>query len=201
MESIAAGTLAYTLEQADKAATLAINALHSGVTDFIWKTFSNIPIWIPLYVVVAVFFFLRLSWKKALVVLAACVLTFACCDRLSNLTKEFFERFRPCWDQYMVDHGLRILERKGGKFGFFSGHASNALGFAVCTSLGFKNDIRSRYTGYSWAIFIWAALVGISRIFVGKHFLGDVLVGFTVGLLIGWLMARLARCAIARWNL
>lgn len=201
MESFAAGTLTYTLEQADKAATLAINAVHSGVSDFIWETFSNIPVWIPLYLAVCVLFFVRLGWKKALVVTAACLLTFAFCDRLSNLTKDFFERLRPCWDQYMIDHGLRVLERKGGKFGFFSGHASNALGFAICTSLGFKNDSRSRYTGYSWAIFIWAAMVGISRIFVGKHFLGDVLVGFTVGLLIGWLMARLARYAIARWNL
>ena len=207
MESIATGTLAYTLEQADKAATLAINALHCGITDFIWKTFSNIPVWIPLYTVILIFFFLHLGWKKALVVTAACLLTFACCDRLSNMTKDFFERLRPCWDPFMVDNGLRVLERKGGHFGFFSGHASNALGFAVCTSMGFNNATDSKYMrdfpqrGYTWGIFIWAALVGISRIFVGKHFLGDVLVGFMVGLLLGWFFARLARYAIARWNL
>ena len=201
MESIATGTLAYTLEQADKAATLAINALHCGVTDFIWKTFSNIPVWIPLYVTVCVILFIRLGWKKALVVTAACALTVVCCDQLSNFSKSFFGRLRPCWDPDMLDRGLRLLERQGSRFGFFSGHAANALGFAVCSSLGFKNDIRSRYAGYTWGIFIWAAMVGISRIFVGKHFLGDVFVGFTVGLLIGWLMARLARYVITRWNL
>lgn len=207
MESIATGTVAWTLEQADKVATLAINALHSGVTDFIWKTFSNISVWIPLYVTILVLFFLRLGWKKALVVTAACLLTFACCDRLSNFAKDFFERLRPCWDPYMVDNGLRILERKGGRYGFFSGHASNALGFAACTSMGFRNATVSKYLRdfpqrtYTWGIFIWGGLVGISRIFVGKHFLGDVFVGFTVGLLIGWLMARLARYVITRWNL
>lgn len=209
MESIAAGTVAWTLEQADKAATLAINALHCGVTDFIWKTFSNIPVWIPLYTVILVFFFLRLGWKKALVVTLSCVLTVVCCDQFANLAKDFFQRLRPCWDPFMLENGVRVLEAKGRtvSFGFFSGHAANAFGFAACSSLGFKNATVSKYLrdfpqrGYTLGIFIWAALVGVSRIFVGKHFLGDVLVGTAAGLLIGWLMARLARCIIVRWNL
>ena len=207
MESIAAGTVAWSLEQADKTATLAINTLHCGFTDTLWQIFSKIPVWIPLYALVLSFLFLRLGWRKALVVTAACLLTFALSDRLSDLTKHFFERLRPCWDPYMVDNGLRILERKGGKFGFFSSHASNALGFAVCSSMGFKNATDSKYLRdfpqrtYTWGIVIWALLVGISRIFVGKHFLGDVLVGFAAGLALGWIFGRLARRVIARWNL
>ena len=35
-------------------------------------------------------------------------------------------------------------------------------------------------------------LIGLSRIFVGKHFLGDVLAGFAVGILLGVLFGRLA---------
>ena len=34
-----------------------------------------------------------------------------------------------------------------------------------------------------------AFVIGISRVFVGKHFVGDVLTGFCVGLLFGWLCA------------
>ena len=41
----------------------------------------------------------------------------------------------------------------------------------------------------------------MSRVFVGKHFFGDVLVGFAVGLLAGWLLAQLARLIIRRFRL
>jgi undecaprenyl-diphosphatase len=41
-------------------------------------------------------------------------------------------------------------------------------------------------------MFIWAVLVAISRIFVGKHYLGDVMVGALVGGLAGYAFARIA---------
>ena len=101
----------------------------------------------------------------------------------------------------MVDGGLHILEGKGNLYGFYSAHAANAMGFAACSFWGFRNDKRLRYRGYGWGIFIWALLVGMSRVFVGKHFFGDVMVGFAVGLLAGWLLAQLARLIIGRLRL
>jgi undecaprenyl-diphosphatase len=41
-------------------------------------------------------------------------------------------------------------------------------------------------------MFTWAALVAISRIFVGKHYLGDVIVGTLVGLIIGYTLGVIA---------
>jgi undecaprenyl-diphosphatase len=41
-------------------------------------------------------------------------------------------------------------------------------------------------------MFFWAFMVAVSRIFVGKHYLGDVIVGLLIGSLAGWLFARLA---------
>jgi undecaprenyl-diphosphatase len=40
-------------------------------------------------------------------------------------------------------------------------------------------------------LIVWALLVGFSRVFVGKHFLGDVLVGFVIGALIAYLICLL----------
>lgn len=190
-----------TLEQADKTATLAINSLNSPVTDFIWQVFSDKEIWYPLYLAVLIFLFVRLGWKKALIVTLSCVLTVVICDQLANFTKEFFGRLRPCWDDWMTANGLHLLEYKGNYHGFYSAHAANAFGFAICSWLGFRNDGRLRWRGYGWGICIWGLLVGISRIFVGKHFLGDVIVGFIVGALAGWAMASLARLAIRRLHL
>ena len=181
-----------SLEQADRSASLFINSLNSPLTDPVWQFFSNKLVWIPLYLAVLVFFFLKFGWKTALKCLAACVLTIVICDQFSNLIKDACARMRPCHDPWMVTHGLHMLEGKGNLYGFFSAHAANAMGFALCSALCIKQGSGRKTTAYTVLIVIWALLVGISRVFVGKHFLGDVLVGFGVGALVGWDVARLA---------
>ena len=86
----------------------------------------------------------------------------------------------------MLASGLHVLERGGG-YSFFSAHAANALGLAFCSFIGLDSNIHKGSTSpwwikaYGYWIFFWGAMVGISRIFVGKHYLGDVIVGFIVG--------------------
>ena len=99
----------------------------------------------------------------------------------------------------MISGGLHMLEGKGGLYGFFSGHSSNSFGFAVSTYLGFRNDKRLKYRGYAAWIFFWAFMVSASRIFVGKHYLGDVLVGIAAGSLIGLACAFAARAVIRKF--
>ena len=48
-------------------------------------------------------------------------------------------------------------------------------------------------------MFFWAAMVGISRIFVGRHYLGDVMVGFIVGAAAGIIFGRLARWVMNKY--
>lgn len=187
-----------TLEQADKLATLEINSWSSAITDPIWQIFSNIPIWVPMYVIIVAFIIQRLGWKKGLIVVAAAALTFGFCDQSSNFIKALTERLRPCHDPYMIHNGLNILE-SGGKFSFFSAHAANAFGLATCTTIGFRIDKRLKYKGYITWMYIWATLVAVSRIFVGKHFLGDVIVGICVGTLAGWIFGTLAKVIIKRF--
>lgn len=186
------------LDKADRLATLEINSWNSAFTDPIWAFFSDIPVWIPLYVVIVAFLIQRLGWKKGLVVVAAAVLTFAFCDQSSNFIKNLTERLRPCNDMWMIQHGLHILE-SGGRYGFFSAHAANAFGLATCTYIGFRADARLKYRGYAWGMFIWAFLVSASRIFVAKHYLGDVVAGICVGIFAGWVFGRLARKVIKRF--
>ena len=186
------------LHELDQQITLYLNSLHSGVTDPIMIFFSNIPVWISMYILVAVFLFIRLGWKKALIAVISITLTFVFCDQLANLFKNGIERLRPCHDEFMVGEGLRILEGKGGMFGFFSGHASNAFGFATSSSMAFRNDSRLRYRGYSAWIFFWAVMVSLSRIFVGKHYVGDVMVGIIAGTLIGLACGFAARLAVRK---
>ena len=185
----------------DQEITLCINSMHTEFTDVIMKVFSNIQVWIPMYVIVVVFLFMRLGWKKALIVTASVALAFGMCDQFSNFIKDTVGRVRPCNDDFMLQNGIWLLENPSRSFGFFSAHAANSFSFAVSTFIGFRNDKRLKYRGYAAWIFFWASLVSVSRIFVGKHYFGDVLTGIIVGVLIGLFSAWLARAVIRKLKL
>ena len=178
--------------------TLKINSWNSSFSDPIWEFLSDIPVWIPMYVLIVAFIIWRLGWKKGLIVVAGALLTFAFCDQSSNFVKEAVARLRPLHDEYMIANGLHVLE-KGDRFGFFSAHSANAFGLATCTLIGLRIDKRLKYRGYAAWMYTWATLVAVSRIFVGKHYLGDCIVGSIIGALAGLAFASLAKWVINRY--
>ena len=155
----------------DQKITAAINSMHVSATDTVWGAFSSKTFWAPMYLIIISFFFIKLGWKKALLVLLACMLTFIFCDQLATFIQFLVRRERPDVDMEMTSLGMHYLE-----------------------------PVYKKYI-YGFFIFTWAVLVGMSRIFVGKHFLGDVLAGFLVGMAAGWLFSRLARWAIRRFDI
>lgn len=179
------------LEQADRNATLFINSLNSPWSDAFWAFITEARVWYPVYLIIAIVMVRRLGWKRGLVAILAAALTIVACDQFCNLIKNTACRLRPCHDPNMVERGLNILEDKGGLYGFFSAHAANCFGFAVASLVGFRSNGKHRCTPYAWGVFIWAVLEGLSRIFVGKHFLGDVIVGSFVGFLFGLIISNL----------
>lgn len=181
-----------TLQSLDKQITLTLNSLHFEASDYFWQFFSLKETWYPLYAVILFIIIKRQGWKQGLIMVTAMVLTIVACDQVANLVKNSVCRLRPCYDSYMLRQGLHVLEGRAGYFGFFSGHAANAFGFAASSSICLEADKNHRYGAYQWFIFIWAALIGLSRIFAGKHYFGDVVVGSIVGLCLGCLFAGLA---------
>lgn len=188
----------HEIHRFDQDLTLTVNSWHSPVTDPIWEFFSNIPVWIPMYALIIAFIIWRLGWKKGLIVTAGALLTFGFCDQFSNIIKDAVERLRPLNDEYMLINGLHVLE-KGGKYGFFSAHSANAFGLATSTLLGLRLDKRLKYRGYAAWMYSWAFLVAVSRVFVGKHYLGDIIVGAIVGAAAGFAFASLAGWIIRRY--
>ena len=180
------------VHQFDQQVTLEINSWDSAFTDPIWEFFSDKYVWAPMYVAIIALLIWRLGWKKGLIAVAAALLTFGFCDQFSNVIKDAVGRLRPVNDEFMIASGLHVLERGGG-FSFFSAHAANSFGLAVSTFIGIKEDRRLRYRGYAGWMFFWASMVSISRVFVGKHYLGDVLVGIIVGAAAGYAFGALAR--------
>lgn len=186
------------VHQLDQHISLAINSCHSSFTDPIWMFFSDKLVWIPMYAGIIALLFWKLGWKKALIVLAGILLTFGFCDQFSNLIKHAVGRIRPLNDEFMIANGIHVLEGGGG-YGFFSAHAANALGLACSSYIGLRTYLTDRNQKAPWWIkaygswmFFWAAMVGISRVFVGRHYLGDVLAGFLVGAVAGLAFSYLA---------
>lgn len=182
----------------DQLLTLEMNSWNSPLSDHVWMFFSDKIVWIPMYALIVALLIWRLGWKKGLIVVAGALLTFGFCDQSSNLVKEAVARLRPLKDEFMMANGLHVLE-EGGKYGFFSAHAANAFGLACSTYIGLREDRRLKWKGYAAWMFTWASLVAISRIFVGKHYLGDVLVGSIIGAAAGIAFGLLARWLITKY--
>lgn len=179
----------------DQKATLWLNSLNCPATDWLWQTVSGKAIWIPLYLFILYLLCRRLGWKKGLLSLAAIGLTVLACDQFANLIKDAVARPRPCFTPWCMEHGLHVLEQgnPAHPYGFYSAHAANAFGVAVCSALLLRSKKRHTDTLYTVLILLWALLVSLSRVFVGKHFLGDVLAGALLGLLFGTAFALLLR--------
>lgn len=185
----------------DKELMLSINGCTNALFDLLMPLISHKYTGIPIYaaILAVIIYKWRKSPKIICIMVAAVLLTFALCDSLSvALFKQTVQRLRPAWDPEIGDL-VRMLEYKGGQFGFVSSHASNLFGLATITSL----IVRKRW--YSILIFVWAAAVGYSRIYVGKHFPLDVICGALFGMLIGYLVFKLL-CQLYRklnlkpWN-
>lgn len=156
--------------------------------------FSDVRIWFPFYAFIVYLLFRHLGWKRALIVVAVLIITVVLTDQISHHLKNSIMRLRPCYTLAMLEGGLWWPLPRGGFYGFFSGHSSNAFAFALASTLGFGKNAPK---GYAAGIFIWAALVALSRVFMAMHYLGDILVGMLFGLAVGLLTGLLARWIIS----
>jgi undecaprenyl-diphosphatase len=171
------------LIQYDKSAFLALNGSDSTFWDgFMWVYTSTI-VWVPLALVLLYVIIRNNKLKEALLIILLIAITITICDRVSSgVFKPIFKRFRPAQDpefMYFVDivHGYR-----GGKYGFISSHAANTFGLITFTSFLFR---RREYT---FAFLFWAIITCYSRIYLGVHYLGDVICGSILGFISGLLV-------------
>jgi undecaprenyl-diphosphatase len=172
----------------EEGAFLWLNGYHPPFENqFMWL-FSGKIFWIP-FVILFIFmlFYKNMKhWKKTLIILAAIALVITLCDQFaSGLCKPMFTRFRPTHHPEFMDKVRTVFDYRGGRFGFISSHAANAFGFATLTSLIF------RYHFYSVMLYLWAIINSYSRIYLGVHFISDIIPGIVVGLLFGWVVYKL----------
>jgi undecaprenyl-diphosphatase len=170
-----------------------INGWHSPFWDTVMYVVSAKLTWIPLYLFI-LGWLVRIYRRKFWVLLLFIILLVVFTDQASvQLFKKVFMRPRPCHQEALAATVHLVKGHCGGMYGFVSSHAANMFGVAMFSSLLIRNRL------YTWLIFLWAAWVGYSRIYLGVHFPGDVLGGALLGSFIGWGMYRLWCFTDERW--
>jgi len=161
----------------DRQLLLTLNGWNSPFFDvFMWLV-SSTSIWIPFFVMVLYVMF-KNKQREAILALLMIAITITLTDQIaSSVFKPMFERFRPSHDPLIASLVHTVNDYRGGSFGFVSSHASNTFGFALFTSLMFRHRL------YTIVSFLFALLSSYSRIYLGVHFVGDILCGMAVGLI------------------
>ena len=170
---------------------LFLNNLGSSTFDTFWIFLSFKESNIFFYLSLLIFYFykesktIKLSEVFYSLLFIAIMITIT--DQTANLFKDSFQRLRPCYNETLIDSVRLVKESCGGKYGFFSAHASNSFSLAVFFGLLYKNKFR-----YVICIsLLYASLISYSRIYLGVHFPLDILFGGIFGITIGLVIFRI----------
>lgn len=162
---------------------LSMNGSDSPFLDNVMWTISGRYIWIPVFLFVLFIFFYRVPRKEAILVTLFFVLLFVATDQISSsFFKPFFVRYRPSHHPDFKDMVDIMNGYRGGRYGFISGHATNSFGVAAFLSLVFRNRWVTLIT------LLWAATNSYTRIYLGVHFISDIIAGMIVGTMVAFLL-------------
>jgi len=182
-----------TLIDLDKQLLLWFNGSPSLYLDTLVRTLTNALTWIPFYLTL---FFIVIknneNVQKILLVVgsaAICVVLAGTID--DTIVKPTVARWRPTHDP-QIGLLVDIVDGyRGGNYGFFSAHAANTFSIAIF----FWWLVRSRLL--TCAMVIWSLTNCWTRLYLGVHYPGDILVGLCWGAFAGsvayWLYQRFAR--------
>jgi len=180
----------------DKELFLFLNGLGTPTWDGFWMFITNKYYAIPLYAFLLILILKTHKKKEIFFTLVLVALLITITDQTANLFKKtLFLRLRPCHTADLIEHMRLVKSYCGGQFGYFSGHASNAM--ALATFIGLV--LQKHYKYLIFILLFWAAFVGYSRIYIGVHFPGDVLTGMIVGGIYGGIIFKLRQFLIKKY--
>ncbi len=155
---------------------LYLNSLHNSFGDHFFYMYTDTLIWLPLYASI-LYVIIKQQGQKSWITILFIILMVVLCDQISSqIFKDGFQRLRPSQNPLLEGLVHLVNGRKGGLYGFVSSHAANSFGLAMFSSLLF------RYKPLTIVIFIWALINSYSRIYLGLHYLGDILGGGLLGI-------------------
>lgn len=145
----------------------------------LWLSNSSV-LWVPGVLLTA--YWIWLTWREALLAGPVLAGAIGIVDFLGARLKDIAARPRPC----MAVRDPHALEACGKTFSFPSNHALN-----TATAAAFFQVLYPKSGWVSWPL---VAVIGLTRVYLGAHYLTDVLGGWLIGGLFGagaaWLLLR-----------
>ena len=161
------------LKAMDTMVFLTVNSHHNAYFDSVMWLVSGKLIWVPMYV--SLFFVLlkNYSYKVVFTILLAIGVVILFTDSFTaQVIRPWVCRLRPSNLDNPMSSMVHIVDGyRGGAYGFPSNHASNTWGLAFFITFLFR-----RYK-LTFFFFLWALLVCYSRMYLGVHYFGDLLIG------------------------
>lgn len=170
-----------SIPELDKSVTLALNGSDSILMDSIMMIITSTIVWIPIGIFLLYYIYIKCGIKTMLLVLGGMLLCVLLADLMSSMVcKPLFARFRPSNEPSLEGMIDLVNNYRGGRYGFFSAHAANTMSIAVFLSL------LLRRIPIVLLLIVWSLLNCWSRLYLGVHYMGDILVGLVWGTLVGW---------------
>lgn len=167
------------IETLDRQLLLLINGANSPFFDTLMWTVSGKLVWIPVYAALLYFMWRKAPknwWILAIGIGVAILLA----DTVSvHAFKNVVCRYRPSHNLELQDVIHLVNNKRGGMYGFVSSHAANMFSIATFVSL----LLSKRWLTVT--LFVWAAIISYSRIYLGLHYPADVFCGALLGIAAG----------------
>ncbi len=161
-------------------------SLRSSFMDMIMRAVSN-PVYGVVPLAVLVVLLLSCGNARARILALAALLALLLTDQTaSSLIKPIVHRTRPCF----ALPGLPALVAQAHSPSFPSSHAANNAAVAT-VALAFLGR------RFAWLVLV-PAVVGVSRVYLGVHYPGDVLAGWALGVATGLASAWFCEAVAAR---
>jgi membrane-associated phospholipid phosphatase len=159
------------------------NAFFDNIIPFIRESY----LWLPFYFFLILFTTLNFKIKGWYWVLFFIINAMLSDFVSSSLIKESLVRLRPCHDPLLADKIRFLVSYCPVSSSFTSSHAANHFAAAMFIFTTFKKAVSAKWV----YIFLWAFFISYAQVYVGVHFPLDIFCGAIVGLILGYIPAKI----------
>lgn len=180
----------------DKELFFLINSWNTTWLNPFMVFISGQIIWVPFIGLILYFAYTKNEKKTFSLFILFMLLGLIASDVTSSyILKNIVQRLRPCRVAEIKALINNFGQKCGGRFGFVSSHAANSIFLLIFSFIVLEFKSKRVYF-----LLIIPLLVGLSRIYLGVHYPGDVLGGIFVGTFWGIILAGFFKHRQTLWS-